>query len=72
MDEAKNKLVIDFFFPHLYKFTRDEETFTKIKFIAWSAVSIIQSICIYWVPILIYDKFILSEGRNADLWDYST
>ena len=69
--EKKNSLVVDYFFPFLYKNTRDEELFTQKKFFAWSGISLLQSLVVYGLPILVYNNMLMDGGKTNDLWAVS-
>lgn len=41
VDHPKTKDTVNFFFPFLYKYSRDEEIFTLKKFLVWSVLSVL-------------------------------
>ena len=46
--------------------------FTKTKFFVWFAVSLVQSLFIYGIPMLAFNDYCFPDGETPDLWFIST
>jgi magnesium-transporting ATPase (P-type) len=64
----KDYKLVDLFMPQIYKETAQNELFTTKKFLAWSAVSVLQSLFMYGIPQITYEDYIFSNGKKQDFW----
>eukprot|EP00347_Sterkiella_histriomuscorum_P002642 403367358 len=70
--DKKQGSLIELFFPFLYSESMEHDLFSKKKFLAWSIISVLQSVLIFGMPILTYQYLMLDDGMIEDLWAAST
>jgi len=55
-----------------YKETRDADIFRKSEFLKWSLIGLLHSICIFGLPVIVYNQSpLLKDGKTDGLWAMS-